>query len=619
MAHPTRGHRSGTYEIQQILAVDPDNLIITYRHAAAYQPQTMQLNAEHTPAARQMLQAMVDSIKVADNGDADSGWESSETLTKLGKWTAQVMLRELQAQGFDDFADRHLGVPELRRLYEPMHSNTKRSACWLLARAVRDNHPNGVALAQALKNSRFIVADTDPYVYDDAVSDAIERCARSLYTARFNAQRALFEQLGHDVAGRDWLHTDAQALIDWAATAHPQLCTPDAPQPFFAERYDRQVAWALTHPAKFGWIKHRKKPQVAGPEMRAIGRALYPDNVLLTAALILHCLGENSGFNHSVLLEKNIASLTYLGPEHALERNVKARNRSQDTRPTTLTSIYTPGGIIQTLTGLTRFSRHARRHLTTADGIPAAVVDRLYVEHSANPEAAQVLSTERLHNGWRSNEFDDHWPDDTACQRGDVPLRLAALRRVALARAMNEGLRGDVHGHTDRTKVDYAAHVLPDHVFNRHATAAQDALHDNAVSRFQVVAEATDGAAAHLAAINPNDVMDGEIGLCTSGGQAPDDSTRRCDLGIVACFTCPNGYRTIDHVPGLLAAVELGDIIERNDPDEWANGQASALRFYADACLAQFPPLVVNNVRRSTDLTPHILTVTGMYMEMRHG
>ena len=113
--------------------------------------------------------------------------------------------------------------------------------------------------------------------------------------------------------------------------------------------------------------------------------------------------------------------------------------------------------------------------------------------------------------------------------------------------------------------------------------------------------------------------MEVEIGLCTSGGNEPDGSGRRCGLGMVACFTCPNGYRTIDHLPGLLAAVELADIIERNDPDEWENGQAADLRYYAQACLDQFPPLLVRNIKQTTDLTPHVLTVTGMYMELRHG
>jgi hypothetical protein len=164
----------------------------------------------------------------------------------------------------------------------------------------------------------------------------------------------------------------------------------------------------------------------------------------------------------------------------------------------------------------------------------------------------------------------------------------------------------------------YLAHVLPEHAFNELAAGAQDAFHDEAVSKFQRIAEATEGPAVELAAVDRSQVMDVEIGVCASGGNAPD-SNRRCHLGMVACFTCPNGYRTVDHVPGLLAAVEFADIVEAHDPDEWENGQASDLRFYAQASLDAFPRPFVTNVADRTDLTPHILTIAGMYMEMRHG
>ncbi|WP_328424815.1 hypothetical protein OG470_15240 [Micromonospora sp. NBC_00389] len=618
MAHATRGHRSGTYEIERINKVDKRRLSITFQHAAAYQPQVVTLHVDHTPAAEQMLQAMADSIKVGDNGDADSAWESSETL-RQARWQATTMLNRLAERGFDTFADARLDVATLRWLYEPMHSNTKRSACWLLARAVRDNHPNGVAISRALKNSRFQVEESTPFIYDDAVSDAIEAAAKAVYTEYFTAQREIFERLGYDVTGREWLRVPAQELIDWAVRAQPDVSRPGAPQPSLVASYEQQIAWALTHPRMFGYIKYNRTSPLRGPQIKAIGRALYPDNILITAALILHCLGENSGFNASVLLQKDADTLTFLGSDHALEHNVKARNHSEDTRPTRLTSIYTSGGVVETMTGLTRFARHSRRDLITPAGTLAAVVDRLYVEHASEPVEAQVINEFRRINAWKSPIFDKHWDGATAGPRSDVSLRLSALRYVAQRRAMGEGLTADVHGHTPSTKLHYTAHVLPDHVFNKHATAAQNAFHDDAVAGFTVVADATEGPAADLAAVDPDEIMDVEIGVCTSGGNAPDGSGRRCDLGMVACFTCPNGYRTIDHVPGLLAAVELGDIIERNDPVEWEHGQASHLRFYSQACLDKFPPMVVGNIKRSTDLVPHILTVTGMYMEMRHG
>lgn len=619
MAHPTRGHRSGTYDIQELVAVDPDDLSITYRTAAAFQPQTRRLTSEPTVAARQLLQAMADSIKVSDNGDAFSGWESEETLRRA-MWYSKVMLEVLHASGVTDFADPAIDVPLLRSLYQPFDSNTKRSACWLLARVVRDNHPNGPAISTVLKNTRFRVEDADPFTYDDAVADAIDKAARGVYKERFDAQRHLFTALGYDTSSRSWLRIPAEEIIDRARDAHPEVTKPEAPQPSQAAPIDVQVAWAVTHPWRFGYQKHRKNPGVRGLKMQEIGVALYPDSVTITAAVILHCLGENAGYNLSVILGKNAESLTYLGPDDALEHNVKSRNRTQDTRPTRLVSIYTPGGVIESLSGLTRFSRHARSHLTTPAGAAPDIVDRLYVEHTSDPADAAVIDSNRMQHAWRkSSAWNDHWDTAAAGPRSEAPLRTSALRLVAQRRAMADGLKADVHGHTDRTKTHYLANVLSDFVFNKHAVAAQDSFHDVAVEDFNVVADATAGPAADLAAVAADQVMDMEIGVCASNGKDPDGSGRRCGLGIVACFTCPNGFRTVDHIPGLLAAVELADIIKRNDPDEWENGQASPLRFYAQACLDQYPPMVVGNVRRSTDLVPHILTVTGMYMELRNG
>jgi hypothetical protein len=295
MAHRTRGRRSGTYEIEQVVKVDLDRLEITYRHAAAYQPQTVRLDVDRTPAAEQMLKAMADSIKTGGNGDEDSAWESSVTLTN-GAWNARTILREFYRQGFDTFADPRVDVPILRRRYEPMHSNRKRSACWLLARVIRDYQPDGAAVNRALRNTRFRVEETDPFVYDDGVADAIEAAARGIYAARFKAQRELFRRIGYDAGGRAWLRVPATELVDWVQRTHTSLADPLAAQPSLAAPYEQQVAWALTHPERFGQVKHRHVDRTHGPQMHTIGRTLYPDNVVLTAALILRCLGENIGF-----------------------------------------------------------------------------------------------------------------------------------------------------------------------------------------------------------------------------------------------------------------------------------------------------------------------------------
>lgn len=618
MAHPTRGHRSGTYEITQLIGVNRDDLSITVRHAGAFQPQTVRLDVLHTPAAAQILDSMAASIKVGDHGDADAAWESFVTL-RNSLFYVRIILERLVEVGIEDFSDTRVDVALLRSLYDPLHPNTKRSACHLLCRVVRENHPNGRALATALGNSRFIVLESQTFAYDDAVAEAIEASARAVYTARYTEARELFGSLGFDVAGRGWLRLTADDLVRWAQEQRPDVCDPRARQPSAAADTATCAAWAITHPRELGRVKGKRAQQARHPQMARMQRVFYPDHVFLVSALILHCLGENSGYNHSVLLQKSAASLTRIGPDHALEHNVKARNATQDTRPTQTSSIYAPGGIVEVLTGMTRMARHARRGLVGTDGKVMPIADRLYVEHTADPRDAALLASDRQHNGWRNMEFDEGWDEAAAGPRSDAPLRMAALRLVAQRRAMGEGLTADVHGHSDAVKTHYSAHVLPDHVFNAHAVAAQDSFHEEAVAKFTLVADATDGPAAELASVDPAEVMDVEVGLCTSGGTAPDGSGRRCDLGIVACFTCPNGYRTVDHVPGLIAAVELADIIERNDPEEWVEGQASRLRYYASACLRQFPPAVVETVKRTSDIPAHILTVTGVYMEMRHG
>ena len=97
--------------------------------------------------------------------------------------------------GIEDFSDTRVDVALLRSLYDPLHPNTKRSACHLLCRVVRENHPNGRALATALGNSRFIVLESQTFAYDDAVAEAIEASARAVYTARYTEARELFGSL----------------------------------------------------------------------------------------------------------------------------------------------------------------------------------------------------------------------------------------------------------------------------------------------------------------------------------------------------------------------------------------------------------------------------------------
>ena len=608
-----RGHRSSTYEIIELISVNHDALSITVRHAAARAPETFRLKgASSTPAAHQLLDAMAQSLVVAPDSDDESRWTSSVTLANAF-WQVKVMLAVMNERGLRSFDDPGLSVREMRALYAPFTSSAKRTACWLLARAVRTHHPDGRNLAYALKNSRFQAEDHRPVTYDEETAARIERAARAVFIDAYRAQRALFQAMGFDIAGRDWLRIQAEEVVEWATNTHPTVQSDVVEPPDTAESA-LKLAWAIAHPERFGRLKYARGTDVRGLEMRRIGRGLYPDNVTLVAAAIIHCLAEHAGYNLSVLLEKSADSLVRIGDDEALERSIKARGSREDTRATRLDSIFTAGGLTEALTGLTRFARYHRSAVTDSEH---PLNHRLYVEHVVDPHDAKVLTSERIHHAWRHAEFERAWAAEVGLAH-KPGLRLTALRLEAQRRTMSQGLTADVHGHNDKTKIHYLAHVLPEHAFHELATQAQDAFHNEAATQFQHVTDATQCPAAQLAAIAPERVMDVEIGLCTNSGNAPD-SSQRCDLGMAACFTCPNGYRTVDHIPGLLAAIEFAGIVESNDPDEWANGQASDLRFYAQASLDQFPRAVVRNIAQTTDLAPHILTVTGMYMEMRHG
>ncbi len=102
-----------------------------------------------------------------------------------------------------------------------------------------------------------------------------------------------------------------------------------------------------------------------------------------------------------------------------------------------------------------------------------------------------------------------------------------------------------------------------------------------------------------------------------SGGQDPQSEALPCSLGLAACFTCPNGYRTVDHIPGLLALEAYTELIGSNDPDEWEHGDAGILNFYAKQSLEQFSRTVVNQVRTGTDLRGEMAVIHGLYTEFR--
>ncbi|MFO8076838.1 MAG: hypothetical protein R6T85_12055 [Egibacteraceae bacterium] len=511
MAHPTRGHRSHTYDIVAVHEVDLDALSISYTDAAHAAPQVMRLRASATPAARQILQGIADSISV----HGDGMWESRYALVN-GAAAASRLLEEMSVRQVNDLASPDLTIQELRACIEPFESGTKRTLNKLIARVLRKINPNGVALAIALKNTSYMVKEASTELYDDAEADAIEYAARGVLSDAYTAQRKLFTAMGYPTDGRTWLRLDADEVIEAAQERQPRLA--GAPQPTSRAPYLEQIDWALLNPGAFGVAPGRTK--VIGATMQHIGEVLYPPHYVLTAAAIVQCLAEQTGLNLSVILRTSPSDLVYTGEDTAMVSVAKARSHSEAALPVKTESLFSLGGLIELLVGLTRFARrYRRRALATDDGMPE-IADRCYVEHKRDPAKSEILTNERLHHGWRSRAFDAHWPTDEI-DRGQLGLRFNALRRKALERAIAIDPAADVHGHTERTRIHYLANVLPEHTLASHAESAQDDMLDRALASFTPVAGSTDPRAQELAAADdPVDVVVGVDRLPHGGNSA---------------------------------------------------------------------------------------------------
>lgn len=167
-------------------------MAIVYTDAAHEAPQTAKLDpGSVTPAGRQLLDGMVNSLRVYGNGD----WESSKVLYGCSR-SCTRLLAALSQRGITDFAAEDLTLDILRETLSDFDDSTKRTLNKLLGRVLRKHHPKGGPLAYALANTAYMVKDSATEPYDNDVADAIEQAARGLFTEAYIAQRqVLFDQV----------------------------------------------------------------------------------------------------------------------------------------------------------------------------------------------------------------------------------------------------------------------------------------------------------------------------------------------------------------------------------------------------------------------------------------
>ena len=155
---------------KEVHAVDLDRLTIFFSTLPML-PQIARVKVKvATPAARQLVQAMADSLTVHGNGK----WESSVTLEKMAIWVG-VLLRNLAAQRVDDLSASGLELTQLRAALEPLDTGPKRTVNKLMARALRRHNPRGQALARALVNTSYMVVESSTELYDDSEVEAMRK------------------------------------------------------------------------------------------------------------------------------------------------------------------------------------------------------------------------------------------------------------------------------------------------------------------------------------------------------------------------------------------------------------------------------------------------------------
>lgn len=122
MATANRGKKSHTYDITEVLSVDLETLTIAYRDVAHAADQQVRLDVPPTPAARQTLWGMADSISVHGTGM----WESGYALQGIAS-TVNRSLLLLDDVGVSDFSEPSLALRQLRDVIEYFDASQKRT------------------------------------------------------------------------------------------------------------------------------------------------------------------------------------------------------------------------------------------------------------------------------------------------------------------------------------------------------------------------------------------------------------------------------------------------------------------------------------------------------------
>lgn len=460
-----------------------------------------------------------------------------------GTWTSALTLRKLGQLGrlFIDRLELHHGIHDLAGselspdivweaiLQVTLHGGSQRNLRTFLAETLAVVRNDGETYRDYLYARTLVVDESELEGYAPEVADAIERFAR-------------------DHVGR------------WFV------------------RHRQDVERALGH-LPDDWMSRPAHELISGHPLGSTAFRVTSDD--LAAAMVLLAVVDNKGPNLSTIQSYTADSVERANDDAAFVTGIKARNREVLRTPAPAGGIYSYAGLLEFVTAATRVARHFRGQNDDFNRL-------LFV----TSRGTQTMDSTDVQKWWARTEpqrrkIDALFPDRISFRR---------LRKAALLRGKHKGFA--VIGQKRATTRLYLADAVPDVILVPGLLNTQADVTSYWRSKTKapptVPAYLDDEDASAAKALETADaIMDVGVAACISNGQSPTDAAKPCGLGPVVCFVCPNGYRTPETIPGLIAAVEFTDNIRKYEPNEWLDGDAPILNELAKKTLDQFPqPLI---------------------------
>jgi len=507
------------------------------------------------PVWRQLFEACVESLQLSDGRGDWTSWKSLESgIRNVGHVAARLV-----DAGITDLTSKTFNLTAAEAAIE----NTEKMGRPVLVRAVKlSGRPDADRLAsniEAIPNAPRERVNNGAD-YSDEQAEAVKEAASEVVLGWAERHKKMLEGLGFSTTGADarsWLDLTADEIIK-AAKARDAL----RPEPVSGRARSLNA-------------------RVAG-----LAALVYPHLSEFAAFAVLHCCHESHGFNAAQLLNLGANDLVHIGKKQVLINVAKARSHTKTHLAATWKShTNSIDGVLSLLHARTELARHHRAHQL---GPGHRLADKYYVTTRPDSKHSRVLSTTEL------SEYSSHVPQfaevlQRVCDEQGLTrptLQFRELRHYCLRKALPHDPDFTLSLHGPRSRQQYLTQCLPNTQFHTLTTATQQRMAD--VGSEELVTAFEAGTAINMG-----------FNVCTSGRLTPDvdepEPEQFCQYTLSACLVCPNGYRTADSIPGLLAAVAYCD--DLLSQGVVTDNELRRLRHYAQLALDQYPPTQVAAVK----------------------